>query len=148
MSNWSDATLSTTASIAKLETEINSLTSDNWADKITIAKEIIADFLEVALKSRHYDDYIDFDAGEDIKDLVSNPTVFNLSSDYLVLHLIYDDLAQGKNESAYWVKKEEYYKKYKIKIEEDLWRIEISTDLDSDTELYMQDVRKSRQITR
>ncbi len=148
MGNWTDAELSTTTTLAALESEINSLTDSDWTGKITLAKEEIGDRIEVYLKSRHYDSYIDFSEGQDIKDLISNPTVFNLSSDFYTLYLIYEDLAQGKNESAYYIKKQDYLQRFQDKIENDMQRIEISYDRDSTAEEYMQDIRPSRQITR
>jgi len=148
MANWEDATLSSSTTLAQVESEINSLTSSDWSAKIALAKEEIGDRLEVYLKGRYYDEYIDFEDDEDIKDLVSNPTVFNRSSDYYTLYLIYEDLAQGKSEGAYYTKKVEYKQRFEDKINIDLQRISISTDLDSDAEYYMQDIRRSRSITR
>jgi len=148
MGNWSDATLSTTTSIAKIETEINSLTNSTQADKIALAKEILGDEVELALMDSKYKDYIDLSDNEDYKDLVANPTVFNLSSDYMVLKLIFEDLCGGNEESNYFGKYKLYAKKFDLQFQKDMQRINISTDLDSTAEEYAKDITRFGRIIR
>ena len=133
MAVWADATLSDSDSIAKFESEINSLTSTNWENSIAIAKELIGDKLEVILINQGYS--VDEADGEVLLDIIANPTVFNLSSDYFVLYLIYGDLSQGA-EGLYMMKSDKYLQLFKQKFEEDIKRMNLDTDMDDTVDIY------------
>jgi len=133
MANWDSATLSTSTSIAKIETEINSLTATNWEDKILMAKELIGDKLEVILTERGIS--VDESDSDVLLDVIANPTVFNLTSDYMTLHLIYDDLSQGEV-GLYMSKSEKYFAYYENKFTEDLKRMNLDLDNDGTTDVY------------
>lgn len=133
MATWSTAVLSTSTTIAKIETEINSLTSTNWDNKIALAKEIIGDKLEVILTERGI--RVDEADSKILLDVIANPTVFNLSSDYLTLHMIYDDLSQGQD-GLYLVKSEKYNAYFERKFSEDLKRMNLDLDNDGTTDEY------------
>jgi len=134
--SWSGATLSTTTSIAKIESEVNNLTSTNWNDKIALAKELIGDRLEVILTNRGYK--VDELDSEVLLDIISNPTVFNISSDYLVLSLTFEDLSQG-SDGLYKSKAEKYLAYFEQKFDEDIRRITLDTDLDDTTDTTRMD---------
>lgn len=133
MATWSTATLSTSTSIGKIESEINSLTSTNWDNKIAIAKELIGDRLEVILTERNI--RVDEAGGDVLLDVIANPTVFNLSSDYMTLHLIYDDLSQGQ-EGLYMQKLQKYNDYFERKFSEDVKRMNLDYDNDGTTDAY------------
>ena len=146
--SWSSATLSDASSLEKHEAEINDLTSSDWNDKISVAKELIGDRIEIALKDRGYDDYIDYTNDEDIKDLVANPTVMNLSSDFLTLSLIFVDLASGQETGTYAWKRDYYNDKYQEQMEIDLQRIDLDLDQDDDTDIYNEDITDFGKVIR
>ena len=133
MATWITAVLSTSTSIAKIESEINSLTSTNWDNKIAIAKELIGDRLEVILNERGV--RVDEAGGEVLLDVIANPTVFNLTSDYMTLHLIYDDLSQGQ-EGLYMQKLQKYNAYFERKFNEDVKRMNLDLDNDGNTDEY------------
>jgi hypothetical protein len=116
---WSDATLTTSESLEKYESEINNLTSENWDNAIAIAKEIIGDKLEVVLMERGVS--VD-EESQELLDVIANPEVFNMSSDYLTLSLIFDDLSQGAD-GLYKDKAMKYYQKFELKFAEDIKRM-------------------------
>ena len=133
MAVWADAILSDAASIEKFEGEINSLTSTNWDNAIAIAKELIGDKLEVILINQGI--AVDEAGGEILLDVIANPTVFNISSDYFVLYLIYEDLSQG-SDGLYMMKAEKYIELYQQKFNEDIKRMNLDIDLDDTTDIY------------
>ena len=130
---WADAVLSTTASIAKIESEINDLTATNWDNKIATAKELIGDKLEVILTERGVN--VDEESGDVLLDTIANPTVYNLSSDYMTLHLIFDDLSQGQ-EGLYMGKSEKYNAYFERKFSEDVKRMNLDLDNDGTTDVF------------
>ncbi|MBT6994537.1 MAG: hypothetical protein HN952_06230 [Candidatus Cloacimonetes bacterium] len=133
MADWSTAELSTTTSIAKFESEINDLTATNWNNQIAIAKELLGDRLEVVLTERGIS--VDEAESEVLLNVIANPTVFNLTSDYLTLSLIYDDLSQGM-EGLYLSKSEKYKALSKMKFNEDLKRMNLDTNDDDIVDNY------------
>ena len=143
MADWSSATLSTSTSIAKIESEINDLTATNWDSKIEIAKELIGDKLEVILTERGI--VVDEADSKVLLNVIANPTVFNLTSDYMTLHLIYDDLSQGQ-EGLYRQKTEKYNAYFERKFNEDVKRMNLDFDNDGNTDAYR--VRWTGKLTR
>jgi len=129
---WSDATLTTSESLEKYESEINNLTSENWDNAIAIAKEIIGDKLEVVLMERGVS--VD-EESQELLDVIANPEVFNMSSDYLTLSLIFDDLSQGAD-GLYKDKAMKYYQKFELKFAEDIKRMHLDLDLDDNIDIY------------
>jgi len=132
---WINAILSTTTSLAKYESEINDLTSGTWANAIALAKEILGDKLEIILTNRGYS--VDEDEAA-LLDIIENPTVFNMTSDYLTLALIYEDLSQGM-EGLYKYKSEKYYTKFEKKFDEDVRRLNLDTNVDGTVDSYRMD---------
>lgn len=111
-----------------------------WADKITFAKNKIRNRLEAWLVDFGYKDYVDYDNGEMLIDLIANPSIFELSCNLLALHYIYRDLAIGKGEDHIWYMKSRDYKQdYEEEFEDAVRRINLDTDLDNDTDEYKKD---------
>jgi len=86
---WASSSLSTTGSIARWESDINDLadSGSNWTGKIDAAKELLGDQLEWYLKNQGVK--VDASQGEILIDVIANPTVFSVTSDYATLALIY-----------------------------------------------------------
>jgi len=133
MGVWGAAILSSTTTIAEIETEVNTLTATNWNNAIALGKELIGDKLELLLTSKGIK--VDESGGEVLLDVILNPTVFNRSSDYLVLSSIYEDLSQGMD-GLYKIKAEKYDAKFTLKFAEDLERMNLDTNLDSAADIY------------
>lgn len=133
MADWSAAVLSTAASIAKIEAEINDLTSTDWSNAIALSKELIGDKLEVLLTDRGYS--VDEADSEVLLDIIANPTVFNLTSDYLVLSKAFGDLSQG-TEGLYKSKSDKYMAFYEAKFVEDVRRMNLDTNNDDVVDDY------------
>lgn len=108
MATWADTTFSTTATIARMEAEINSLTSGTWADKIALAKELLKIEIQSVLIKNGKQYWTDFENGEILVDIITNKEIFNIASDYKVLQLIYEDLSHGNENSTNGVKAKRY----------------------------------------
>ena len=133
MGVWADAVLSTTASLAKIESEINSLTDTSWTNAIALAKELIGDKLELILMNRGIN--VDESDSEVLLDVILNPTVFNLSSDYLSLSLGFDDMSLGDGD-LYEYKSLKFKKKFEMKFNDDIRRITLDRNLDDTADTY------------
>jgi len=79
---------------------------------------------------------VDYDSGEILLDVINNPTVFGITSDYLTLALIYEDLSQGNYETLYGQKSKIYYSKYDQKYQQDVNRIDYDLNLDNTVDSY------------
>jgi hypothetical protein len=133
MAVWNDAVLSTSDSIARFEDNINSLTPSDWDDKISVAKQLIGDYIELELTQRGI--RVDEAEGDVLLDVIANPTIFSTSSDYLTLSLIFEDLSKGAEEGMRVVKAKYYFDKYKNKINDDMRRINLDTNLDGEADI-------------
>lgn len=146
--SWGNTIFSTTTTIAKWEQEINDLTSSDWNDKIDLAKTIMGSDVELRLLKTGFGKYIDFKAGEDVKDLITNPEIFNLASDFKTLQLIYEDLAKGDTDSYFWVKS----RLYKTRYDEELNRVwalkNMDYDQDEEVDEYKNDTFAAGGFTR
>lgn len=107
-----------------------------WADKITLAKDILGVDLELRLLQDGYT--VDYDDGENILDLIANPTIFTNASDFMTLHLIYTDLAIGQNDEVFQKKAELYENRYKLELEKTTKLVDIDIDMDGTTDAYNQ----------
>ena len=135
MSDWSSLDLSTSASIAKIESEVNNLTDGNWDDKISTAKTMIGSRLENALAERGIG--VDEDSGEVLLDVVVDPDVtFGLSSDFMTLHLIYKDLSMNSGTGNYEDKAKYYRQMYDEQMAVDIKRMKLDENLDDETDSY------------
>ncbi|MCD4650628.1 MAG: hypothetical protein K8S56_02410 [Candidatus Cloacimonetes bacterium] len=144
--SWETATLSSTTSIAAIDSEINQLTSGNWNDKISLAKKIIGRDLENKLTRNNYS--VDEAGGDVLLDIIANPQSLDLSSDYLTLHLIYADLAITLGRESYWQKAEFYRQEYGRHLNTALQALNIDCDGDGNPEKYRANLFTSGRINR
>ena len=132
---WADKTLSTSASLAKIESEINDLTSSDWSDKISTAKTMIGARLENALSERRIT--VDEQGGDILLDVIVDPDVtFGLASDFQTLFLIYNDLGFGSGDDKYEEKKKFYSDMFEQQFAEDEKRMKFDLNLDDTTDVY------------
>jgi len=138
MSDWSSTNLSTTESLAKIENEVNELTDSNWDDKIATAKSMLGGRLENALAERG----VDVDESDDkvlLNTIVDPDITFALTSDFLTLFLIYNDLSQGKAGGIYEDKANFYHNIYDEQLAVDIKRMKLDVNLDDTTDVYRTD---------
>ena len=131
--SWSGTDLSTTTTIATWEADINSLTGDDWTDLIANAKGLIGARVENLLTENGV--MVD-ESTYTLLDVVANPAVFQYTSDFLTLHLIFNQLAFGSGDSIYREKADYYEKKYQDQFDVDSKRINLDTDIDDSVDLY------------
>ncbi len=108
--------------------------SANWLDKIAMAKKIIGRRLENQLSSQGYT--VDEGSGKVLLDIVVNPELFDICSDYLTLHLIYTDLANAMGREMYWTKAEFYHRVYKDHFDVAAKALNLDTTLDGSVDRY------------
>lgn len=119
----------------------------SWQDKITLAKTFLGVDLENALTTGGYS--VNELDGEVLLDLIANPSIFNQSSDFLTLYLIYSDLTLGGTVNEIFTHKAEFYKAaYDKDLASNLKRINFDTDFDGTAETYRQDVSATGRLTR
>jgi len=115
-------------------------TISKWEEKITIAKNKIKNKLETHLVMRGYRDYVNYDNGEELINIIANPETFSMSSNYLTLHYIFRDLATLQDvDSMYYAKQREYKKDFDEEFEEAIRRINYDYDQDGSTDEYKTD---------
>jgi len=138
MSIWADMNLSSTDSLAKIENEINELTDSNWDDKIATAKSMLGGRLENALAERGVD--VNEEDSEVLLNVIVDPDItFALTSDFLTLFLIYNDLSQGKAGGIYEDKATFYHDIYDEQLAVDIKRMKLDVNLDDETDVYRTD---------
>ena len=141
MADWSATALSTATTIAKIESEVNDLTSSDWSNAIATAKTMIGSRLENLLSQRGIG--VNEVDGEELLDcVVDADTIFGLCSDFLTLHLIYNDLADGNNESSYHEKSVFYRAMFEEQLDVDIKRIKLDPNLDDTTDIYRSNWRQ------
>ena len=124
----------------------NYTVSANWLDKISIAKKIIGRKLENQLASQGYS--VDEGSGKILLDIVANPDLFDISSDYLTLHLIYTDLANAMGREMYWTKAEFYHRVFKDHFDAAAKAVNLDTTLDGSVDRFRANVFSSTRIKR
>ncbi len=110
----------------------------NWLDKIAMAKKIIGRRLENQLSSQGYN--VDESSGKALLDIVANPELFDICSDYLTLHLIYTDLANAMGREMYWTKAEFYHRVFKDHFDVASKAVNLDTTLDGAVDRYRANV--------
>lgn len=143
---WSSTVLSTTGSLAGIESEIASLTQDDWDDKIALAKKILGRRLETMLSQRGYS--VDEASGESLLDLIANPVVFDMASDYLSLHLIFSDLSLSMGREPYRLKADHYRREFEAQYALAVQSVHLDTDLDGDADVWRPGLFHSGRIKR
>ena len=107
-----------------------------WSNKISLAKELLGEDMERSLMNENLDHFINYADGEDLKDIVFNPTIFSIASDYLTLSLIYEDLANADEDSIFYKKSQNYRVKYERQFKKAYNLKNLDLDLDSDADIY------------
>jgi hypothetical protein len=141
---WNDVTLSTSQSISRIEGEVASLLDP--ADKIALADKLIRRQVENLLASREY--RVDESAGQSLLDLVGDPMVFDLASDYLVLHLIYSDLAVTMGREMHQSKAEFYHRQFETQFNAAVRAIRLDPNRDGHSEPFRADLFTVGKMTR
>ncbi len=120
--------------------------SANWLDKIAMAKKIIGRRLENLLSTQGYS--VDEASGKVLLDIVANPDLFDICSDYLSLHLIYTDLANAMGREMYWTKAEFYHRVFKDHFDAASKAVNLDTTLDGAVDKYRANINYSTRIKR
>ena len=104
----------------------------SWSAKIEIAKEEIQREIEIILNRKY--DQNNYD--EDLINLINNAESFGLTSDYLTISNIFQDLMISSDSSDIYMKKSEiYYSRYKNSLNQNLEMIDIDSNFDGDTNI-------------
>lgn len=120
----------------------------SWTDKIAVAKTEIEAVLKNYLKTDFSKNgrYSFYDLNrytvtynQELLDIINNLDIFNTASDYLVLYMIYRDLALGGNNSQYQAKADNYKQAYHQELEKNLQLIDIDLDADGQTDIEFYD---------
>jgi len=119
-----------------------------WSDKIDKAKDIIGVDIELELQNRGYQQFVDYDIGEVLLDMVKNPAEFIIASDFKALELIYLDLSGGNEESNYYQKAAMYQQRYDNAFRKALKLVDLDTDFDADTDEHQANVHHVGRTTR
>jgi len=148
MATWALTTFSTAASIAKIETEINALTATNWDNHIATAKTLMGNDIQEVLVNRGLDYWTDFSNDEILLDTVTNKTIFDIVSDYKTCQLVYMDLSNGDEDSAYGAKMVMYKQMYKATFGQAMKYIDLDIDQDGTTDIYKANIHAIGRSTR
>lgn len=120
----------------------------SWTDKIAVAKTEIEAVLKNYLKTDFSKNgrYSFYDLNryvvtynQELLDIINNLDIFNTASDYLVLYMIYRDLALGGNNSQYQAKADNYKQAYYQELDKNLQLIDIDLDADGQTDIEFYD---------
>jgi hypothetical protein len=127
---------------------ISIYSTSKWADKISVAKDYMAVDIELMLINNGFRDYVDYSAGDEPKDLITNLSIFDMASHMKTLELIFFDLARGDEDSIFWHKMVYYREMYKLHLDK-AWELKnIDVDLDGDTDNYRDKTENTRSFTR
>jgi len=100
-----------------------------WNEKIDIAQRLFV----IEVESKLLDINSDSDDEIDFEDITQSDAV-GMATDYLTLHLIFEDLSINSNSDTYSTKSDLYKSRYDFMLQKALARIEV--DIDGDTETY------------
>lgn len=124
-----DGTMGTGRPIKLSSITVKITTAGTWANKIDVAKNMIESRLNVILKN--YRSRVNPDPVL----LINNAEILSLSSDLLVIHLIYRDLSLG-DESVYGNKAEMYYDDFKTEFDSVTKALDLDLSDNDTTDLY------------
>jgi len=104
----------------------------SWSNKIAIAKQEIEREIKIILNRKF--DQNDYD--EDLINMINNAEDFGLTSDYLTLSMIYQDIMISSDSSDIYSKKSDlYFRKYKNALAQNLEMVDIDIDFDDTTDV-------------
>lgn len=106
-------------------TETSTYGDYSWQDKIDLAKEMLGN--DITTKLKEYGLYVDYEAGEVLIDLLTNPETFLVACDYLTLSLIYQDLLSGGFNDLFVQKYQTYSQRYQDELAKGLKRMDIAS---------------------
>ena len=109
-------------------------TDMSWADKLALAKQMLGYDIEIALAERQIE--VAESSGEVLLDVVTNPAVFAIACDYLALHLIYLDLANGGFNELFDTKSKQYRSLYEVQFAKALKVMNLDPALSGTTSTY------------
>ena len=138
--NGNHAALSTAAVHGSCET------AAGWLDKIALARTMLERRLENALTNRGV--RVSEAAGQVLLDVVANPRVFALASDYLTLHLIYTDLAADMGKELWFRKAEWYQRQFDANFTAALRQVNLDINVDGAPDAYRTGLFGAARITR
>jgi len=106
-------------------TETSTSGDYSWQEKIDLAKEMLGN--DITTKLKEYGLYVDYEAGEVLIDLLTNPETFLVACDYLTLSLIYQDLLSGGFNELFVQKYQIYSQRYQDELAKGLKRMDIAS---------------------
>ena len=107
MATWANTTLSTASTLEAVESLSSKLmTTDQTAAKITRAKKLLKRQIEAWIAGKGIT--VDESDSEILIDVIANPEIFDVTSDYLTLFLLYQDLYFNNSEGLYMAKRDYY----------------------------------------
>jgi len=127
---------------------ISIYSTQKWADKIELAKQYLAIDIELLVINNGLRGYIDYAAGDDPKDLITNLSIFDMASNMKTLELIFSDLARGDQDSLFWNKMIYYRERYSMEMDK-AWQLKnLDVDLDGATDSYRDSAENTRSFAR
>lgn len=139
MASWNDTVLSTSSSIERIEKGVSTLLSSSLTftnNKIALAKDLLKARIQSELKAGNYDYLVDYENGKQLIDLIANPEIFALASDYYTCALIYADVATSNSSGAYVAKSANFMQEYDVQFLLAYATIHISRTQDGETTDY------------
>jgi hypothetical protein len=106
-------------------TETSTFGDYSWQEKIDLAKEMLGN--DITTKLKEYGLTVDYEAGEVLIDLLTNPETFLVACDYLTLSLIYQDLLSGGFNELFVQKYQIYSQRYQDELAKGLKRMDIAS---------------------
>lgn len=144
--SWDTLTLSTATSLARLESEVTQLVPDQIDGKIALAKKILGRRLENLLCLRGIT--ADETDGRTLIDVIANPGVFDLTSDYLTLHLIFSDLMLSMGQDSYRDKAEFHRREFEQHFERTASVMNLDINLDGNVDQIRANLFTTGRMTR
>ena len=106
-------------------TETSTFGDYSWQEKIDLAKEMLGN--DITTKLKEYGLTVDYEDGEVLIDLLTNPETFLVACDYLTLSLIYQDLLSGGFNELFVQKYQIYSQRYQDELAKGLRRMDIAS---------------------
>ena len=120
-----------------------------YDNKMEVAKQFMGEDIERYLLNDGYGDDLDYSGGDELKDVITNLSIFKYPYIYLTLHLIYEDFVQTASEDdEFKFKSERYLRRYKDRFDAVYSLKNISRDADGTTDDYKEDSNSAPRIMR
>ena len=136
---------SNSASSGKLDIYATS----RWSEKIALAKAFMGDDLERMLINAGLDSNMDYADGDILLDVINNKDIFDTSSLYLTLSLIFEDLmTSGDETDVFKLKADRYKKRYDDKMTTAFGLKDLDTNKDGTTDIHKDQSNVTLRVTR